>query len=257
MTARVISVYQLTDLGLSADEEKQLEALSKEYFDGAWDLSNKSKLSEAQKALVKKFKANLKEYLYHVGQGGFCCYCGYPLDNHQGSYDAEHCIPKDGRAALVFSTRNLALSCKPCNNSKGIARVRVFPLNDDVDDVSIGSDKYRVVNPHFDKWADHLAFDDYKRVVVIDGAGLTKGRLTIKLFNIHCKNAMALANHFDVFRANVKERKDWIDFYARAMSEDDSQKKTKYKAFLSRLLAMPSDPATDKLRDILKPVLGP
>ncbi|MBT9523422.1 MAG: hypothetical protein IV101_21305 [Dechloromonas sp.] len=256
MTARVIPQYQLTAIGLTASEVQQLDTLSKQHFGRAWDLSKDSPLSDKEKALVRKFKAKVKEHLYHAGQGGFCCYCGYTLDDHQGAYDAEHCISKDERAALVFSTRNLALSCKPCNTSKGKVRIRVFPLNDDVDDVSIGTDKYRVVNPHFDKWANHLAIDKYKRVVTADGEGLTKGGLTIKLFNIHRKNAMALANHFDVFRADVKEREDWIYFYVRAMGEDDSQKKTKYKSFLNKLLAMPSDPAADKLREILAPVLA-
>lgn len=257
MSARVIAEYQLTEIGLTAGETEQLKALSKQHLSGAWNVSESSSLTKPEKALVAKFKQKVKRHLYHAGQGGFCCYCGYTLDEHQASFDAEHCISKDGRSALVFATRNLALSCKPCNGRKGIVRVRVFPLDDEIDAVSEGSDKYRVVHPHFDKWADHLSFDEYKRVVAIDGEGLTKGRLTIKLFNVHRKNAMALANHFDLFRETADDRTDWVDFYVRAMSEDDSQKKNKYKSFLSKLLSMPSDPAADGLRRILAPILPP
>jgi hypothetical protein len=257
MSARVIATFQLTDVGLTAAEVAQLQVLAGLHGAGAWDLSKTSALSEPEKLLVKKFKDRVKRHLYYAGQGGFCCYCGYTLDEHKATYDAEHCISKDGRAALVFSTRNLALSCKPCNGGKGVIRVRVFPLDDDLDSVSEGSDKYRVVHPHFDRWADHLNFDPYKRVVPIDGQGLTKGSLTIQLFNIHRKNAMALADYFDLFRGTADQREDWIDFYVRAMSEDDSVKKRKYKSFLGKLLALPSDPAADGLRKILAPVIGP
>jgi uncharacterized protein (TIGR02646 family) len=253
--ARVIEPYELTAIGLTDAEVQQLNALSNKYLGDAWNVSKSSKLTEGEQALVKKFKEKVKRHLYYAGQGRFCCYCGYTIDEHKGAYDAEHCIAKDGRSELVFSTRNLSLSCKPCNTRKGSVRVRIFPLDDEVDEVSIGSDKYRVVHPHFDKWTDHLAFDDYGRVVPIDGEGLTKGRLTIKLFNVHRKNAMALADHFDQFRATADDRADWIDFYVRAMSEDDSLKKKKYKAFLRRLNAMETDPAAKELRKVIEPAL--
>lgn len=257
MTARVIPEYLPTVIGLTNAEVTQLGALSAKYFDGAWDLSNTSKLSAAEKVLVNKFKSKIKDHLFHAGQGNYCCYCGYALADHKATYDAEHCISKASRSVLVFSTRNLALSCKPCNGSKGVVRVRVFPLDDEIDAVSIGSDKYRIINPHFDKWQDHLAFDQFGRVVAVDGEGLTKGRLTIRLFKIDRKNAMALANHFDMFKASAAARKDWINFYAAAVGEDDTHRKTKYKSFLKTLLTMPSDPAADSLRALLKPVLPP
>ncbi len=229
----------------------QLRELAKQHKNLAWDLGDKSNLKDSEKALVRKFKKLVKDHLYHSGQRNFCCYCGSELSDHQASYDLEHCISKNGMASLVFEFRNLALSCKPCNGGKHAERIRVFPLDDYADSVSEGSDKYRTVHPHFDKWSEHLAFDEYKRVVAIDGLGLTKGRLTIKLFGIEKKNATALANHFDMFRSDASSRKDWIDFYRTFKSEDVKEKKQKYKSFLEKLVSLPGDPAADELRRVL------
>lgn len=257
MSARKIQAYQLSNIGISLGEINQLNALTMQHASGAWDLSEKSKLTLEEKQLVKKIKNKIKHHLYYSGQGGYCCYCGHTIDEHKGSHDAEHCIAKDGKALLVFNTKNIALSCKPCNGNKGVMQTRIFTLNDELDEVSEGSDKYRVVNPHFDAWNDHLAFDKYRRVVAINNAEFSKGRLTIKLFNIHRKNAMALADYFDIFRDTALERENWLDFYTRALSEDDSLKKTKYKKFLTKIINMPSDPAADGLRAALGTVLDP
>jgi len=257
MSARVILAYQLVNIGVTQNEVQQLNALATQYASGAWDVSDKSNLTATEKSLVSEVKKKIKRHLFHAGQGGYCCYCGHVLGEHKGSHDAEHCIAKNGKTKLVFHTRNIALSCKSCNGGKGEVQTRILVLDDDADEVSEGGDKYRVVNPHFDKWSEHLKFDKYRRVVAINDAEFSKGRLTIRLFNIHRKNAIALADHFDLFHGTADEREDWLDFYMRALSEDDNLKKTKYKKFLSKILNMPSDPAADELREVLAPVLQP
>ncbi len=251
MSCRLIPSYDFDVLSISEQEAKALQALALTHGSSAWDLSDASPLQTSEKALVKKFKAKVKEHLFFAAQGSYCCYCGAQLTDHQMTYDAEHCIAKDGKSALVFNLKNIAIACKACNGHKGTLRTRVYPLDDDIDEVSEGSDKYLIVHPHFDRWGAHLSVDKYGRVVPKDGVGLTKGWLTIQAFQIHKKNAMALADHFDLFLASASERKDWQHFYVQLMSAENPSRSRKFKAFLTRLISVSGDARTKDLRKIL------
>ncbi|WP_353555007.1 HNH endonuclease [Paraburkholderia terrae] len=55
-------------------------------------------------------------------QGDRCCYCRRPLSNNRGSVEIDHIVhkgKKTGYPAFSFSLKNLAVSCKDCNNVKG------------------------------------------------------------------------------------------------------------------------------------------
>lgn len=252
MSCRRIDPYCVDAIGFSKSEFEQLEELATRHHDSAWDLTDKSPLTNAEKTLVRKFKHTVKEHLYLAGQGPYCCYCGLGLADHQATYDAEHCIAKVGKTNLVFNLRNIAIACKSCNGRKHDMRVRVFPLDDNYDDVSEGSDKYLIVHPHFDEWKRHLGNDKYGRVVVVDGSGLTKGHHTFQSFEFHKKNAMALADHFDIFRSSAAERKEWIAFYVQCIGGAETTRRKKYVAFLSKVLALPGSPASEELLDVLE-----
>jgi acylphosphatase len=246
----------MAQLGISAVDQAALAAVAANLKGHAWNVDDGDVvMTTAQRSLVRRFKASLKKHFYKIGQGRYCCYCGEVLHEHQGTYDVEHLICKADRSKLVFELRNLALVCKPCNVAKGTQRIRVFVLDDTLDDLSEGSDKYRIFHPHFDAWSKHFAVDEFKRTVAIDGNGLTKGRTTLNMCGIHRKNGMALSDHFNVFKSSVGEHDDWLLVYSVLAAEEDISRRRKVRNFVRDVLRAPSDPAGQDLLALLEPLL--
>lgn len=212
-------------------------------------------MTQAERDLIDSFKSKLKNYLYKVAQGRFCCFCAAELDFHKASFDLEHLIAKVNKRSVVFHLQNLALSCKTCNSAKGIKRVLVLPLKNDTDQVYQDSAHYLIVHPHLDLWTDYLHIDLYGRVLPIDRNWYGKGAQTIRICAVDVKNAMRLADWFDFLKTDDKKYDDWVNFYVTLCSQRDELKKTKYKKFLNTLLGLPADPAADELRKILSPFI--
>lgn len=144
----------------------------------------------ADKKLIAKFKAEVKEY-YWYQQLRRCCYCSIELAKAQNTYDAEHIIDKGVHPQFMFETSNLAAACKPCNNAKDQAWVLTSTNTPAA--VPPNSEDYSILHPHLDEWYEHFDYDDFERVVAKPG---TKGPETLKVCKIHKLNAARLADHF-------------------------------------------------------------
>ncbi|NBF14156.1 hypothetical protein GV729_02565 [Pseudomonas sp. Fl4BN2] len=157
-------------------------------------VGNKALWSETDGVLgviVKQFKSETKEH-YYRRQGRLCCYCSKELDAHNGSFDAEHIIDKDGYPQFMFCLENIAAVCKTCNGAKSNKYVLAPGVG--VDDIPLEPHHYLLVHPHKDEWSDHLDYDAIGRIVA--KAGSPKGLGTIGICGINYLNAARLADHF-------------------------------------------------------------
>ncbi|TJV19667.1 hypothetical protein [Mesorhizobium sp.] len=109
---------------------------------------------------VTPVRSQIKNH-YISDQQQRCCYCRlvYPT-NHNAVWDGEHIIPRALAARFMFEPRNLAASCKDCNNAKSDQEVRVRPNRVSFPDQSA---HYKIMHPHFDEYDQHIAW--YGKVV--------------------------------------------------------------------------------------------
>ncbi len=252
MKPKKIKAFTFQDIGLSRDEYSQLRQLGLKHQGDAWDTrSKKSPLDDSEKKLVKKFKSELKDYLYTTGQGRYCCYCGIELQSHNATYDIEHVIAKDGRGSVVFHLNNLALSCKVCNTNKGLKCVTSAPS--DADCVWKSSDKYKLIHPQLDSWAAHLELDGFRRVrpKTKSGKAFNKASKTIEICMIERLNAARIA---DGVVWGKDEKKRWEMFYV-SLYVDDKKESRKRAEFLKSLAESGTDPLAKKLYNLLSPEL--
>lgn len=106
-------------------------------------------------------------------QGHLCCYCGIlNPSNHGADWTAEHVVPKKLHPVFLFTTNNIAVSCRECNQAKADKETLVDPL---ASTYPMSSDEFFVVHPHFDAWSDHIV-----RVEFTYAALSKKGSWTIK-----------------------------------------------------------------------------
>lgn len=245
MTPHKIRAFDHKAIGLTDDEYEQLKKLALNHKGHAWDTSTQSSpLNKEEKSLVTKFKKKLKDHLYSIGQGRYCCYCGIELHSHKATYDLEHVIAKDDRGNVVFHLKNLSLSCKPCNTNKSCKGVTTSPS--DANRVWQSSNKYILVHPHLDNWTDHLHLDEFSRVKSKIGNISSKANNTIKICKIELLNIARLADYFSI----NKNKKSWGRFYASFYSGNKTDLNKKI-AFLNLLADSGTDPAATKIRDLL------
>ena len=88
-----------------------------------------------------------------------CCYCRRPLLFKKGVVDIEHIIVKGSEkgkyAAHMFTVRNLALSCRDCNNNKGTKQVLRNSMLPVVVYPRSGA-RFTWVHPYLHNYSDHL-----------------------------------------------------------------------------------------------------
>jgi hypothetical protein len=252
--AHKIKPFDITDLGLTKDDMVTLNEISSRLLDKSWNTTAaNAKLTPEEKTLIAKFKINLKDYLWKIGQGCFCCFCGIELSKHNASKDAEHLISKKGKANLVFELKNIALSCKDCNGFKKNHTVTNTSTKIDADIYLKNSDDYQIFHPHLDEWPNHFKRDEYNRVLVENDS--SKAEFTIKLCRIHRKNALRLLNHFDQIITKPEHHDDWIDLYEILIREKiNSVKSKKIAEFITGLAS--KNPAAEELEKILLPLLN-
>ncbi|WP_137925843.1 HNH endonuclease [Cupriavidus sp. 2SB] len=252
---RKILKFELEQIPWSETEFNTLLSIAAKHKDRAWDHAGKdSPLDEAEKELVKNFKTALKNHLYSVAQGRFCCFCGTKLQSHDATKDLEHLIAKEGKEHVVFALKNIALSCKDCNVSKGRKKVTVLALNegsDDPDNVLALSKEYLIIHPHHDEWQEYLYVDTFGRVTARDASVDGKGSTTLRICGIHRKNAMELADHFVWLRSDGKRHSDWVDFYSLVNSKETDEKRLEklmdFAFGLADALRSPETPSEDTI----------
>jgi hypothetical protein len=110
----------------------------------------------------KWFKDILKERL-RERQKDRCCYCRRLLRHDKGVVEIEHIVDKGSKKGqykrFSFEIKNLALSCKDCNNAKGVKDVLAIPLNPGTPYSTRAAD-YIWVHPHFHNYSDHITIHE-------------------------------------------------------------------------------------------------
>ncbi|MHA6901988.1 HNH endonuclease [Ralstonia pseudosolanacearum] len=104
------------------------------------------------------FKKRLHKSL-RIRQKDLCCYCRRPLRFDKGPVEIEHIIDKGSNsaeyAAYTFIIKNLALSCKDCNNNKGVKAVLRSPIPQPAA-YPRAAKQFLWVHPHMHRYSDHL-----------------------------------------------------------------------------------------------------
>lgn len=110
-----------------------------------WDATEDGDMTD-----VKKY---IKDH-YKLAQDYRCPYCQQKIEvEHNGTWDAEHIIPKDSHPQFMFEPRNLCVSCKDCNLIKLNKRVLInqkrirFPNR---------AEDYLFCHPHFHVYSEHI-----------------------------------------------------------------------------------------------------
>ncbi|HAT2179298.1 HNH endonuclease [Raoultella planticola] len=116
----------------------------------------KKKLSSEEMwkdASVQAIKSNIKRH-YIAEQEQKCAYCKLNFrTNHGMVWDTDHIIDKNSFPQWTFEPLNLCISCKDCNQAKGISPVtksvnyKLFPNK---------KNNYCIVHAHFDNYEDHI-----------------------------------------------------------------------------------------------------
>lgn len=177
------------------------------------------------KDIITKFKSEIKEHYYYE-QRRLCCYCSMELAKSKDSHDAEHVIDKGQHPNFMFEYDNLAISCKPCNRTKGQKAVLVTSGKPTT--VPGNSADYTIVHPHLDEWDEHFAYDHFDRVIPLSNS--PKGRQTLEVCGIYKLNMARLADKFT--KGNKQAEAFFVDFY-----EESSVEKKRLKIGLLQDLA--------------------
>ncbi|OWQ34372.1 MULTISPECIES: HNH endonuclease [Pseudomonas] len=177
-------------------------------------------------ALIRGFRHEVKSY-YWRQQSRRCCYCSKELDSHQGSYDAEHIIPKSAFPHLTFELGNLAVTCKTCNTRKKDQSVLVE--DGECAELPMSSDAYVIVHPHIDDWDEFMEHDRFGRISAKPGS--PKGSVTIRMCGIEFLNAARLADNFHPMNNPLIQKSLEI-----LCSDGNRQKKIKQLQFLDLLV---------------------
>lgn len=131
------------------------------------------------------FKVELRKRL-RKRQKDRCCYCRRVLRHDKGVVEIEHIIDKGSNNGkykrFCFEIKNLALSCKDCNNAKGTKKVLNSALAKSAGYPSRAKD-YMWVHPHFHKYSDHIII--HKAWIYEARAGSKEGLKVIENCFLH------------------------------------------------------------------------
>ncbi|WP_256077738.1 HNH endonuclease [Massilia sp. YIM B04103] len=162
-----------------------------------------------------------------------CCYCRRPLRFDKGPVEIEHVVNKAAGGAyahFTFVLKNLALSCKDCNNGKGQKTVLRAPLPRN-SAYPASSAPFLWVHPHFHDYSAHILIHD--AWVYEANGGSPEGVAVIGKCKLTLLSGIERANR----RVLVE-------------SSDD------FAAALSRALGMVGDVGLDTLCGELSPLLA-
>lgn len=147
---------------------------------GEWDGRIKA-TSSIQRLERDELKQAIKLKLYKI-QGPYCIYCGCHEEHTGMTLHREHILPK-GIAfypSFMFEQYNLVLACITCNNG--------YKKTTDVgsgNKASYKKNKFKIIQPYFDKLGDHIEFVPKGGNVLIRHVKYSrKGKATISLFGL-------------------------------------------------------------------------
>lgn len=130
---------------LSAAQQAKLKAGVTKYGHD-WKHSNFDWLKDILKTELRKLQSDR------------CCYCRRILRFDKGPVEIEHVVNKARNGDyehFTFETKNLALSCKDCNNGKGQKKVLRVALAAH-SPYPTAAVSFLWVHPYFHKYSDHI-----------------------------------------------------------------------------------------------------
>ncbi|MBS6388122.1 MAG: HNH endonuclease [Enterobacter sp.] len=105
---------------------------------------------------ITTLKKTIKDF-YILEQDFTCCYCKQKIVVlHNGSWDAEHIIPKSEHPAFMFEPQNIAICCKDCNGEKLAKEVLTNSSVKNRKKFLTDKAAYLIVHPHFDEYDEHI-----------------------------------------------------------------------------------------------------
>lgn len=152
----------------------------------AWDRDALSNL----KLEIKKYNMSRRD--------NKCCYCLRDFSsNHLSIVDGEHVLPKSKFPRLVFSLKNLSVSCKRCNSS--IKGSRVDFLNVSIEYAQkkpFISENYKFLHPNLDSGRGRLELEIRTR---------TYGNVFIKYYyDVNDLKAIYTYSYFELSKLEVE-----------------------------------------------------
>ena len=136
-------------------------------------------------------------------QGNRCCYCRRPLSNNRGAVEIDHIVHKgktNGYPAFSFALKNLAMSCKDCNNVKGrkavLARTGKLYIR-----YPISPAAYVWVHPYIHTYSEHIEiYEGWVYMPVISAAGPSEnGKAVIEKCGLDKISQIEKANRISKF----------------------------------------------------------
>ena len=165
--------YTLKDLipDLSADEAKILVD---------YPLTDKKQWIDIK---YDKIKSRIKKQLY-LRQFDRCAYCRKIIEGGAKYEPLDHLVAKSIKPQWMFEPCNLILTCDSCNNLKS-ADPTLSTMYASSTSFPKSSDAFIIFNPHFDKWSDHLQYEDEIFLVAVPNS---KGQETIRICMLYRYN---------------------------------------------------------------------
>lgn len=127
-------------------------------------------------------KAHIRNH-YSIIQEDKCCYCKISLRHGAYAEPIEHIVPRADVPEWMFTPKNLALSCSPCNTKKK-AKNTLTPI-------AVGRKKYPkrengflIFHPHFNRWDQH--FVEFRKYFILPKS--QKGRETCRVCDLYRLN---------------------------------------------------------------------
>lgn len=119
-------------------------------------------------------RREIREYYRNI-QRLTCVYCLGPVTNRSASgAPIEHVVPKSQHLSFMFEPQNLCVACTDCNEYKSDREALVEPvLTAARVNYPTNSAMYRIVHPHFDEHAEHIARFNRLYVECSDKGGYT------------------------------------------------------------------------------------
>lgn len=159
-------------------------------LEGLINLSSAEVSVIKKKPLVKKeqwndklydpIKQRLKKELI-IRQFDRCAYCRRIVEPNAYYEPLEHIVPKSIYPQWMFEPKNLIVTCNTCNNLKGNDDTLVASYKSSIK-FPLLSKAFLIFNPHFDKWHEHLRYEDEIFLVAVPNS---KGKDTIRICKLY------------------------------------------------------------------------
>jgi uncharacterized protein (TIGR02646 family) len=131
------------------------------------------------------YKQNVKANLV-LRQFDRCAYCRKRLEA-DGKYEPlDHIVPQTIQGTWIFKVRNLILTCDSCNNLKKKEQTLAVGYENSADLPAISAG-YKIFNPHYDNWSEHLNYEDDIFIVAVPNS---KGKETIRICQLYRYNVI-------------------------------------------------------------------